>query len=177
MVDPEPGLGEGAAALLELVRTGELVDRGRVGQVRGVACDGVHACNACADEAGHVDAVARAAVDHGAAEPDRLDHAESGGVEDVLREHFLVGREAAGGDDDLLGVDDELVARLRRGLDARDSAVGHDELGDAGVRQKLAAAGLDVLDPTADDFSRAALERIPRAFPIHVAHMGGVKRG
>ena len=74
-------------------------------------------------------------------------------------------------------MDDELVARLRRGLDARDSAVGHDELGDAGVRQKLAAAGLDVLDPTADDFSRAALERIPRAFPIHVAHMGGVKRG
>lgn len=28
-----------------------------------------------------------------------------------------------------------------------------------------------------NSFGRVGFERIPRAFPIHVAHMGGVKRG
>ena len=113
VVHPEPGLGEGAAALLEFVRTRELIDRGNVRKVRSVAGHGVHAGYVGADETGHVDAVARAAVDHRAAQPNRFDHAEGGGVEDVLCEHFFVGGEAARGDDHLAGAHDDLVTPFR----------------------------------------------------------------
>ena len=90
-----------------------------------------------------------------------FDHAEGGGVEDVLREHFLVRGEAARGDDHLAGADDELVALVVDGFDADDGAVFRDELLGARLREDFTAAGLDVVDEALDDFGGAALEEVP----------------
>ena len=49
LVNPEPGLGQSAAALFEFVSAHELVDRRQVSKVRSVTGNGVHAFDAGTD--------------------------------------------------------------------------------------------------------------------------------
>ena len=127
MIDPEPRLSQCAAALLEFVGARELVDRRNVRKIRCIAGNGVHAGNVGADQASHRDAVAGASVHYRPAEPNWFDHAERRGVRYVLCEHFLIGSKAAGGDDHLLGMQNNGVALGISGFNTSDLAVVHDE--------------------------------------------------
>ena len=49
--------------------------------------------------------------------------------------------------------------------------------GNASARARLSCAREKPHRNVGEKNQDARLERIPRAFPIHVAHMGGVKRG